>query len=303
MGIIAQIPDGLLHHVAHQRRHPISLYGRSLAGVASSWHEALDAIDKFNLAFIWAEDDSSLPLAVAAYRDLLFALYEHLDATYGVVRALVPAGGSKDSLLDTQFLDRNKIPGWDGFRTRIRGYVQNRLGAVVNSLKHNGSEIASVYLHSESDVRAGYYIRDVQSSGALGPSVRVHSDGSSGFTFARDLMLHYWNFYFVSAELEALLRRLAPLQFHPLYQNDSLSSTYELLAERMSAIPLAFFPDELRMPCPLIRWNAADGELSMEFPSAVRPRRLAASYEVRSTFVVDGKHLTNKLPYLGKSAP
>jgi hypothetical protein len=302
MGAIAQIPEAALHHVAHHRRHPSSLYGRSLANVAAKWHLALDANDKFALSFVWAQDDTPMPAALAAYRELLFALYEHLDASYGVVRSLVSVTGTKDALMYSQFLDRNKIPGWSDFRSRVRSYTQNRLGSVVNSLKHNASEMASVYLHSGSDVRAGYYIRDVQSTGALGPSIRVHADGNSGFTFARDMLLHYWNLYFVSSELGKLIHKLAPQPDAPVYENDSLGSSFEALAERMSALPLAFFPDEARMPCPIVRWNQRDRELQLDFPSPVRPRRLPNSSQIRSSLVIDGNHPTNKLPYYGKSA-
>lgn len=304
MDAIIAVPDSLLHHVAHNRRHPKSLYSRSLSLVVSQWLDVLDKIERFQWTFALTQKDDMLPDIITSYRALLFSLYEHLDASYGCIRALIPPKGASDPLLDTQFLDRVKAPGWGDFRSRVRPYVQNRIGAVVNSLKHNQAELAFMYLHHLEDVRAGYYVRDVQSSGALGPSIRVHADGNSGFSFARDMLLHFWNLYFVSSELSAVIRRVVPesKQESPKSHDASLSSMFERLAQRVAEIPLAFFPDEMRMPCPLVRWNPTANELIIDMPGMVRPRRLPRTYHILSSMSIDMKHANNKLPYFGRNA-
>jgi hypothetical protein len=207
--------------------------------------------------------------------------------------------------MDTHFLNQAKVAGWKDFRLRIQPYTQDRLGAVVNSLKHNQSEIASFYLHQLPDLRAGYYVRDVLPSGALGPAPRVHADGNSAFSFARDMLLHFWNLYFISAELAAVMRRAAgsaDFRGAAQYKNDSINSARESLAERIAGLPLAFFPDEVRLPLPLARWNPSMRELTLDMPSAVRPRRLPNGYHMRTAISIDMSHATNKLPYYGKDA-
>ena len=304
MEAIVAIPDSLLHHVAHNRRHPKSLYSRSLNVVVSQWHDVLDKVERFQWTFALTQKDDSFREIITSYRALLFSLYEHLDASYGCVRALIPPKGANDPLLDTQFLDRAKVLGWSDFRARVRPYVQNRIGAVVNSLKHNQAELAFIYLHRFEDVRFGYYVRDVQNSGALGPSTRVHADGNSAFSFARDMLIHFWNLYFVSSELAALIHHIVPesKQESPKLQDDSLNSMFERLAQRVSSIPLAFFPDEIRMPCPLVRWNPIASELTIAMPGAVRSRRLPKTYQIVSSLNVDIAHASNKLPYFGRNA-
>lgn len=304
MDAILALPDSLLHHTAHNRRHPKSLYSRSLSLVGSQWHDVLDKVEKFQWTFAITQKDDSLPDIITSYRALLFSLYEHLDASYGCIRALVPSKGTSDPLLDTHFLDRSKVPGWSDFRSRVRPYVQNHIGAVVNSLKHNQAELSFMYLHHLEDVRAGYYVCDVQSSGALGPSVRVHPDGNSGFSFARDMLLHFWNLYFVSSELSEVIRRVVPdsNQQAPRTRDDSLNSVFERLAQRIAGIPLAFFPDEVHKPCPLARWNPSANELTIEMPGAVRPRRLPKTYRILTSVNVDMAHASNKLPYFGRNA-
>lgn len=305
LGVIAALPDSVLHHVTHGRRHPASLYARSLAQVAQAWHAALDKIENFDNSFVWTQDDTALPDVIASYRQLLFSLYEHLDASYGCVRALVPCRSNNDPLLDTQFLDRANVPGWQNFRSLIRPYTQNRIGAAVNSLKHNQAEILSFYLHNLPDLRVGYYIRDVQKSGALGPSLRVHHDGNSAFSFGRDMLIHFWNLYLIGSELSKVVRQIVPTESvkePERYESGTLNSTYADLAKRLSNVPLAFFQDEARLPCPLVRWNPAAEELGIDMPGPIRPRKLPSSYQMRAALTVDMAHASNKLPYFGKNA-
>ncbi len=305
LSVIASVPESKLHHVAHGRRHPASLYARSLEMVATAWSTALDRIDAFMTAYLWEQDDSALPKAVDAYRTLLFLLYEHLDVSYGCLRALVPPQGDKAPLLDTQFLDRAKVEGWKEFRSQIRPYTQNRIGAVVNSLKHNQSELASFYLYNLPDLRAGYYVRDVLPSGALGPAPRVHADGNSAFSFTRDTLIHFWNLYYISSELATVMRKQldrASLPAKAQYENDLLNSIWEALSKRIANLPLAFFPDEVRLPVPLVRWNSMERELTIQMPSLVRPRRLPNGYQMRTAINIDMAHASNKLPYWEKNA-
>ena len=301
---ILALPDSALYHAQHKRRNPKSLYARSLLRVAASWHAVLDELESFEFSFLLTKNADRLTQVLDLHRDLLFALYEHLDASYGCVRALFPAKGDGDPLLDTQFLEKAKVPGWNDFRSRVRPYVTNRIGAVVNSLKHNQSELAYLYLHRDADVRPGYYVRDVQTSGALGPSLRVHADGNSGFSFARDMLLHFWNLYFISSELSVLLRRNSPPGTSSVLPavEPSLCTSFERLAERVAAVPLAFFPDEVRQPCPMVRWNPKLRELELQMPSAIKPRRLPDSYQIVASMNIDMTHSTNKLPYFGANA-
>jgi hypothetical protein len=298
MAVIASVPDSLLHHVAHRRRHPVSLYSKSLDQIVKAWSEVLDRIDSFTTEFIWTKADDKLPAVLEAYRALLVLLYEHLDVSYGCLRALVPSLGTNDPLFDTQFLDRARVPGWKQFRQRVQPYTQNRIGVVVNSLKHNQSELASFYLHKLPNLRAGYYVRDVLPSGALGPAPRVHLDGNSAFSFSRDMLIHFWNLYFLSGELATLMRGLLP-NGHTANIAQEIASDWELLAGRIANLPLAFFPDELKQPCPLVRWNPSSRELTIDMPGTVRLRRLPTEYEMTAAIYIDMAHAANKMPYFG----
>jgi len=285
---LTQIPEDKLHNISHSRRHPVSLYSRSLSSVQQAWLSALDLQRQFEFEFLWRNNEDLLPTVLDKYKTLLFLLYEHIDAIYGCVRALFPPQSANDPLLDTQFLDRLNPPGWRAFRSKIKPYLNNRLGAVVNSLKHNQSETAWLYLTNNSDIRLGYYIRDVQPS-----------------SFARDMLLHYWNLYFISNAFSELIRQNVPgLEVYASEErnDDSLNTKWEILAERMSSVPPAFFPDEVSMPFPLVRWNKSTRELTLQFPSAARPRRIPSKYTIKSSLEVDMAHPNNKMPYFGANA-
>lgn len=297
--VISKLPDDTLHHLAHGRRAPVSLYRRSLYRIAEDWHLALDKIDKFNISFLCTGDDALLPDVVSSYAKLLHRLYEHFDASYGCLRTLFPLQ-AKNPPIDQQFLDNVKPPGWDVFKSRTKLYNRYRLGPVVNALKHNQADMSYLYIHGAHDVRVGYYISDVQENGILGPSLKVHPDGNSAFSFAYDMLIHFWNLYFMSSELATVVRRVAACEkCVELEQckNDDLESMYMDLARRVSGLPLAFFPDEIKQPCPLVRWNPEAQELSIEMPGAARARRLSSSYKVCAALTVDMGHPINKIPY------
>lgn len=305
LACIARIPDEQLHHIAHSRRHPISTYGRSLGNICSAWHSVLDLIEKFEFQFLWKSDEELLPQILDAYKKLLFVLYEHLDATYSCIRAVFPPQSATDPLLDAKFLDRLNPVGWKEFKSKVKPYLHDRLGATVNSIKHNQAELSWIYLNHTSDIRAGYYVRDVQPNGSLGPALRVHSDGNSAFSYSRDMLLHIWNLYYVSDEFSKLVEKSVPaVDFSSANRLESaaLNAGYQNILERLSKISFAFFPDEVHLPFPQIRWNPISAECTMTFPSAARPIKTPKQWKIKSSMLVDAAHPNNKMPYFGANA-
>lgn len=299
--VLACVPEDFWCHVAHGKRHPMSAYNTSLRLISEQWLKVFDRLDELYREHNWEGCETGFPALLGEYRELLSRLHEHFDACFSVLRSLCPTDDKNKTVFDNQFLDKAKLVGWKQFRDAIRPYRDDRIGAIVNTLKHNQGELCSIFFHSETEFRPGYFLRDILPDGALGPSAKLHSNGETAFSFARDMMLHFW-WLFRTGDLLAdtictALR--ADHQYKLMETSQSFSSSLGKVVERCAGLRPEFFPDEIEIPYPRILYQPFPCILTLEFPSSARGHRIG-EMQVSTSFVVDGRHLSNKMPYFPK---
>lgn len=243
-----------------------------------------------------------MPVVIDAYTQLLHRINEHHDACYSVLRSLCPATEAKATQIDTQFLDKAKLPGWKQFRDATKEYRENHIGLIVNTLKHKQGELSSIYFKSTTEFRPGYYLRDVLPGGAMGPSRKLHSGGNTAFSFARDMLMHLWWFYRIGDLLTtAITTALRVRHGHELVisPQGAGETGMTVVLERCAQLRPEFFPDELLKPYPRVLFQPTPAAVTFEFPTTARGIRMNPESTVVTQFVVDGVHLSEKMPYFG----
>jgi hypothetical protein len=299
--VLSSIPQEYLHHQAHARRHPASAYGTSLKMIASHWIKVLEELHKLQMEYIWQKKDERFPKVLDEYRQLLHRVHEHLDACQSTLRCLCRPEEGPDTPLDVPFMNKAKAPGWNRFREVTKQYNDDNIGLLVNTLKHSQGELCGIYFWSPGDFRPGYFLRDVLPGGSLGPHRKLHSNGNTAFSFARDMLMHVWQIYRISEALCEAVTKFLRTRHSFNVQPDTTgtgSTEWESVVSACAMIRPEFFPDETTKPYPLVLHNHRDSELTLEYPSSARGIRVSLEAEIRVTFTVDQHHLSNKLPYM-----
>lgn len=300
---IAAIPDDFLYHTAHEKRHPRSAYSTSLRLISEQWLKVLDRLDELNREHNWEGKETSFPDLLSEYRELLCRLHEHFDACFSVLRSLCPPETGKPTKIDSQFFEKSKLAGWKKFYEAINPYREDHIGALVNTMKHNQGELCSIFFHSETEFRPGYFLRDILPGGLLGPSAKLHSSGETAFSFSRDMMLHLWWLYRVGDLLAGTIHTVIRTKHgYELIEVSQGSSDLMLeVVRRCAELRPEFFPDEAQQPYPKIVYRTAPYILTIEFPTSARGHQVGAM-QVSTSLVVDGTHLSNKMPYFPRNA-
>lgn len=300
--VLSAIPDDLSFHGQHGKRHPKSAYGLSLRAIADQWIKTLDQLDHLHHEHNWLRTEVGFPALLSEYRELLYRLNEHFDACYSALRSLCPTANPK-ILHDSQFLNMAKLPGWKQFRDAIKHYRDDHIGLLVNTLKHRQGELCSIYFHSATEFRPGYYLRDILPDGSLGPSAKLHSSGNTAFSFSRDMLMHLWWIYRIGDLLSsALITALEVQHGHELHEEHQIpEAKWEEVLRRCAELKPEFFQDELSKPYPRVLYQAAAHSMSMEFPTTARGHS-AREMRISTAFSVDGEHRNNKMPYWTEKA-
>ena len=304
LNTLTALPQHVLNHAGHGKRHPVSVYGQSLRVIGEQWLRVFDRLDIVYSEYHWERGTSKYAELLHEYHGLLSRLHEHADACLSVLRSLCPVG-EKPKKLDFQFLEQVKPAGWKSFRDSTRTYQKERLGAIVNTLKHDQGTLCMLYFYSALEFRPGYFLQDVLADGSLGPSGRVHDGNCTGFSFAHDMLLHLWWLYRTGDLLaEATVVCTAAqhnikLEESPL--KDSDDSLWGDVLRRCARIKPEFFPDEVRLPYPQVVFQDPPIAITLTFPTTARGHRVS-NLRVTSGITVDGQHLTNRLPYFGEPA-
>lgn len=258
---------------------------------------ALDQLDKLHLEHNWEHKETCFPELMKEYRELLYRIDEHFDACFSALRCLCPISMAKQTKFDDQFLDKAKLTGWKQFRDAVKPY-RIHIGGLVNKLKHNQAELCSVFFHSLTEFRPGYYLRDVLPDGGLGPSQIIHS-GNTAFSFTRDMMFNLWWLYRIGDLLtEAIDVALNTLHGYELIEapTDAPNNEWVEVVRRCALLKPEFFPDESNMPYPRIIFPKNGSSASLEFPTSARGHKVG-EMRVTTTIKVDFSHPFNKLPY------
>jgi hypothetical protein len=305
LNALAAIPEAFSFHADHQRRQPKSAYATSLRLISEQWVKTLDALDRLRAEHNFQGTESSAPALLSEYAELLFRLNEHLDACFSALRCLCPSTTKKPSDFDAQVLARSKLPGWKQFQEAVAPYRTEHIGLIVNTLKHRQGELCAVHFKSLVEFRPGYFLRDVLPGGVLGPSAKLHSNGNTAFSFARDMMLHLWWLFRIGELLaEAVRTALHVKHTHTLVDGPVVAddAKWAEVVRRCGGLKPEFFPDEIAKPYPRILFQPSPRQVILEFPTSARGHKLAGTMTVVTALNVDMAHPANKMPYMAPAS-
>jgi hypothetical protein len=304
LNVIRGVPESIWKNEIHSLAPPIALFSRSLNKICSNWLAAIELIDRNTLMLSLGQEIKKSDEILDAYKLVLYALNEHIDTCYSVLRCLCPKTQPKVRF-DEQACKDQKIVGLDRFEEQVvKGYRQIRLGAIVNKLKHSQGQLNLIYARTTTDVRLGYFVNSVSTSGVNHPNKEIHTDGNTAFTFARDMMINFWWLYRSSEILSDCIMGTCNawngIQVTPtLLETSQEDLNWSRLCKSISEISPAFFPDENFVPFPDIRYPTNGSWISVEFPTSRKAIRTkdALTFSVLST--VEEGALTIKSPYFG----
>jgi hypothetical protein len=138
----------------------------------------------------------------------------------------------------------------------------------------------------------------------IGPSVRVHKDGNSAFSFSRDIIFNLFALYDVSEKLVDSVRRYLKhnykLDLLPAKQDERAG--VKQIIESGSKVEQKFFPDELVKPCATVslKSDSKDSKLILIYPTNPKEHSFPANLKIACFMEPDSKSKIFKLPYTGR---
>jgi hypothetical protein len=297
VNILGQIPDSALFHVAHQLRHPDSIYSFSLQKIAGELANVMDGyfskMDEYRGGVQEGFDVTDL---LRSQESLLRALQEHLDDCYLILKTLVdPATARHTPLFADKYVVENRLPGAKSFRSAIQDYKRSL--TIANKLRHQQGRLRGVAMSLPTGAHLGYFLEGPDAAGLIGPSPEIHPDRGC-FSFSRDVNWHLFNVYYCSEKLvEAIDAALVvlhgvnvqPRPAEPIQEWDRVVS----LACR---IPQALFPKELQRHTGIFRYDSNGQTLTVKFPEHVR-FTFPPHAKVTCSSVIDGHSPSFNVPF------
>ena len=297
--IISSLPKHICFHNDHGKRHPKSTYGGSLRAITEQWVRTFKELDQLNTEHNWLNKETNYNNLLKEYKELLYRLNEHHDACLSVLRSLCNTKMAKPTIQDSDFLSTAKLSGYKSFTQSITSYREH-IGCLVNTLKHRQGELCSIFFHSNTEFRPGYFLRDVLPNGVLGPSAKLHSDGRTAFSFNRDMLFHLWWLYRIGKSLSLAIKSTV-LGLHKLTIPSEIHSMDDTnlikLLKSCAAIKPHLFPNEKTYPRITLVNN--EKKITLKFPTNV-PRYFPKNMRISLSIMHDISHPVSKLPYFGK---
>ena len=306
--IIRAIPAEFLHHEAHGLKHPLAVYQTSLARVGAAWTKIFPLLHTLRFEVMGGVEHQSYSQVLQAYEALLYRLNEHVDAAYEILRSLLPPDG-KSYFSHAQALKTQKLAGYMGFRDVVqRGWRESHIGAIVNLLKHESAQLRAVCGETEDDILLGFYVDGPRPGGFIGPNLKVHRRFGmleTAFTFARDMLMHFWWIYRTGDALTECIHA-AVLKDHgrKLVENPGRGAqgVWQDVCLGCAQVRPAFFIDECQKNYPLVVVPPDASEVRLDFPSG----RVASGHRHMKLRVLIGvTEMTRSfvMPYMQKRGP
>lgn len=125
--------------------------------------------------------------------------------------------------------------------------------------------------------RLGYFVETsgVGSEGKvfLGPDPLIHLN-REGFSYSRDLSIHFYNFYKISHHLKNALINSFKEQHNVILNNEFYvednSTDFPEIAEKISILNLRYFTSEFPKPLPIIEWGSNYNTLILDLEPKFR---------------------------------
>ena len=251
------LPASALFHGQHKLRHPLALYNSSLGAVSGAFGQVLKyhwlEFEHFHRTVEATEDYfvQNAEHLLKAQRELLYALMEHIDDCYSVMKSFVDPSGVSAKAAKQKFNEQYlELAGFDGvaqFKSHIAAYRTEYLAPLVNGLKHRGCRLRLVHFYNTQELRLGYYLEDAHADGIIGPAESLHDGGDTAFSFYRDLLFHFYHVHLISSALTGVLKAFLK-DHHNITLEFEKREGYEewtSLTKDLSKLYRSYFPDEV----------------------------------------------------------
>ncbi len=287
--LLRNLPYDQLHYSRLRLRHPAGIYSLSLGRLANRFRTVLDELDSVRTKYETGAELPELGVLIDRHESLLYALAEHLDDCKNILRS---------------FFTSNKIANKNcsvrDFASRAANY-RNRVGEIVNAIKHRTGRLCGVMMHHEELFVPGYFVESAIDARIVGPDPNLHNDGDTAISLYRDLKLHFVHLYLLGQHLENAVFEIwsSPLEPKPPELGKEPLDLLDL-ARRLRLLPDVVYFDERLLAYPRIRiLRANDGrnEVRFSYEQPEQPLRTFGKYQLRAAFQGDGFTDTFKLPY------
>lgn len=281
-----------LHHTDLIIRHPLAIYNLSLASILSCFESVLSTISSLckspsSLTPLAAPHDFEIPL-LSKQLSLLYSLETHLDDCERILESCFPSRSAFHNDIQVK-----------AYKSAIHPY-RKHVGKVVNHLKHDQGRLRSILFRDNASAHLGYFVEAPDSEGSLGPAPKVHKNGNTAFSFARNLRFHFCNVYLVSAALSrAVINLTKPITLAALGNKDDIGWTS--VARSIAALPMVFFSDEIAQSVPTVIVSDSDDggtTLMLAYPDyETKAETVRKEMEVMINYVGDGVSRSYRMPY------
>ena len=283
-----------LYFRRQRRRHPLGIYNVSMLRLTEALEKVVDeyvALASEMPAQISSGDWSKDLLQF--HERFLHTMAAHLDDCNSVLYCFFPT--KKAARKD----DRVK-----SFGKSVEPY-RDHVAKVINKLKHDNSLLGALAFIGDGYFVPGYFVQGIHEDGAIGPDPDVHENGDTGFSFARDLRLHFIHIFYLSKSLAQTIRRINKPSAHA--PNDHVDSWVTRIAIKLNGAADVYFPNEMRLPNPWIRVTEKEKrklEMSLTYrKDRPKPKSIRSLVRHKLEIVInyggDGTSPSFKTPYSG----
>lgn len=186
------------------------------------------------------------------------------------------------------------------FRTNAGEYY-DQVMTLDNFVKHRHRPLRTVYARWPKGQIIGYQIEAAIGEGAVGAEPKIHRYPGTAFSINRALAYHTCSIFFMAAALRNTLQ--IPVSTTDAKEDGALHKPLDRFLELVSQVPRLYFPDEMRLPVPLVK-KRSDGGYVVECPSSSKPQN-RRPHVMDMTFVTHYSPHAPRLevPYLGTCRP
>lgn len=185
------------------------------------------------------------------------------------------------------------------FRAATNPYYDHVL-TIDNFIKHQQRTLRTVYARWSEGQIIGYQVEGVLHAGTVGAEPKIHRYPGTAFSLNRSLKFHACHIYLMSAALQTTLKLPKPKEHKVFTELARLASTFLAL---VADIPPFFFPDEQKLPVPLVK-RSTDSSFILEYPSSAKPaNRRPHVMNMNFRFYPSVNTPSVEVPYLGLNRP
>ena len=318
LNYLTSIPNNFYFLNQHARRPPLGIYNISFAQLTTDFSNLLD--EYFETVEFIRRNVGNLPHGdsyynglIKAQKDLIYSLQAHIDDCYTILASLIDPTNVTDKIAKVRFtdkwLEKLKFPKLVQFKESISEYRNSYIAQLVNGLKHRQNRLRGIFFYNYNEVRVGYYLEEPDTNGIPGPSLRLHKDGDSAFSFAKDILFNLYHVYYISEILvNAVREALQHYQsFYLDYQKVSTAENEKWInvIRRVSIIHPLVFPDEINKPYPYFSFaeDNSNYSLTLMYPVTLIPLEFPQKMRVCWISEGDGVSKSFRIPYLKKDLP